>query len=64
MVLANLAKNVATSQQALLKMVPRLPDRRLCSCGDALATSLVTAQELVPVTTLQRLGPLVSKYMS
>ena len=64
MVLANLAKNVATSQQALRKLVPRLPDRRLCTCENALATSLVTAQELVSFTTLQRLGPLVSKYMS
>ena len=64
MVLANLAKNVATSQQALRKLVPRLPDRRLCTCENALATSLITAQELVPFITLQRLGLLVSKYMS
>jgi 5'-methylthioadenosine phosphorylase len=64
LVLANLAKNVATSQQALRKLVPRLPGRRLCDCERALATALVTAQELVPEATLQRLGPLVSKYMS
>ena len=64
LVLANVAKNVATSQQALRKLVPRLPGRRLCDCEHALATALVTAQELVPEATLQRLGPLVSKYMS
>lgn len=64
MVLATLAKNVATSQTALRKLVPRVPEQRQCDCGAALATALVTARELVPEETLQRLGPLVSKYMS
>jgi 5'-methylthioadenosine phosphorylase len=63
MVLANLAKNVARSQQALRRLVPRLVAPRRCSCGTALATALVTAKELVPPSTLERLGPLVSKYM-
>jgi 5'-methylthioadenosine phosphorylase len=64
MVLATLAKNVATSQTALHKLMPRIPEQRHCDCGTALATALVTAKELVPEGTLQRLGPLVSKYMS
>ncbi len=64
MVLATLAKNVATSQTALRKLMPRVPEQRHCDCGAALATALVTAKELVPEETLQRLGPLVSKYMS
>lgn len=64
MVLANLAKNVATSQAALRKLMPRIPQQRHCTCGSALATALVTAKELVPAETLERLGPLVSKYMS
>ena len=48
MVLATLAKNVATSQTALRKLVPRVPEQRQCDCGAALATALVTARELVP----------------
>ncbi len=64
LVLANLAKNAATSQATLRKLMPRVPQQRHCDCGAALATALVTTQELVPKETLQRLGPLVSKYMS
>lgn len=64
MVLANLAKNVARSQQALRRLIPRLNGPRRCSCGSALSTALVTAKDLVPGPTLERLWPLVSKYMS
>ena len=64
MILANLAKNVRTSQQALRKLLPRLPEHRHCDCGSALGNALVTAMESVPETTIERLGPLVSKYMS
>ena len=63
MVLANLAKNVRTSQQALRKLLPRLREQRRCDCWSALGNALVTAKELVPQTTIDRLGPLVTKYM-
>jgi 5'-methylthioadenosine phosphorylase len=64
MILGNLTKNAATSQSILRKLMPRVPEQRRCDCGAALATALVTARELVPEETLQRLGPLVSKYVS
>ena len=63
-ILANLAKNVAVSQRALRKLLPRIPAHRDCACESALATALVTAKELVPAETLSRLGPIVSRYMS
>jgi 5'-methylthioadenosine phosphorylase len=63
MVLANLAKNVMTSQAALRKLMPRIPEHRHCGCGAALAATMITAQQLVPEQTLQKLGPIVSKYM-
>jgi 5'-methylthioadenosine phosphorylase len=63
MILANLAKNVAVSQQALRKLVSRLPGHRGCACESALATALVTAEELVPTETLTRLQPIIGKYM-
>ena len=64
MVLANLAENAAASQSALRKLMPIMPEERHCGCRTALATALVTAQRLVPSQTIQKLGPLVSKYMS
>ena len=63
-IVANLAKNVAVSQQVLRRLVPRLGGPRRCACASALATALVTARELVPDETIERLGPIVSKYIS
>ena len=63
LVLANLQKNAAVSRAALKKLIPALGGERTCSCGAALATALVTPAALVPHETLERLGPIVSKYM-
>jgi len=63
-VLANLTQNVHTSQQALRKLLPRLHNIRRCGCGSALGHALVTAVDMIPRTTIDRLGPLVSKYIS
>ena len=63
-ILANLQKNVKVSQTALRRLVPRLPSLRACACESALATALVTPKELVPQETLDRLGPIVNRYMS
>ena len=62
-VLANLSNNVRESQQALRKLLARLPEQRHCDCQSALRTALVTTSELIPAATIQKLGPLVSKYM-
>jgi 5'-methylthioadenosine phosphorylase len=62
-ILANLAKNANLSQQALRRLIPRLTGARKCDCQSALGTALVTAQKLVPPETLEKLGPLISKYM-
>lgn len=64
MVLTNLTKNAAASQAVLRKLIPRLTKERHCNCTAALATALVTAKEWVPKETLDRLRPLVAKYMS
>jgi len=63
-ILANLSKNVAASQQALQKLLPRLPEHRGCACESALANALVTAKDLVPEDTLERLAPIVGRYMT
>ena len=64
MILQNLSKNVAVSKQALRRLIPRLNIPRACVCESALATALVTPRDLVPPATLERLGPIVSRYMS
>ena len=61
-ILENVQKNVGVSRQVLRGLVPKLRVPRHCDCGSALASALVTAPELVPKETLERLGPIVSKY--
>ena len=60
--LENVQKNVGVSRQVLRGLIPKLRVPRHCDCGSALASALVTAPELVPKETLERLGLLVSKY--
>jgi hypothetical protein len=40
--------------------IAALPEARTCTCGDALATALVTDRALVPVETQRRLAPLLA----
>ncbi len=62
-ILANLQRNVRTSQHALRRLIPRLTGARRCACQSALKSALVTSQELVPKETIEKLGPIISKYM-
>ena len=63
MIVANLQKNVAVSQEAIRLFLRRLPRERRCGCRDALANALVTPLELVPPSTLVKLEPLIKKYL-
>lgn len=63
MIVANLQKNVALSQEAVRLFLRRLPRERRCGCGDALANALVTPLKMVPWTTLTKLEPLIGRYV-
>ena len=61
-VMANLQRNVAVSREALARLIPRLTAERACGCRDALQNAIVTPMHLAPRETLERLGPIVSRY--
>lgn len=61
-VIGNLEKNVAVSREVLGRVIPRLTSGRTCGCGDALRNAIVTPIHLAPQETLERLGPIVSRY--
>ncbi len=67
MIVTNLQKNVAVSQQAVrlaLGQLLLLPSgERRCACVSALQDALVTPMELVPEETRDRLGPLIRNYV-
>jgi 5'-methylthioadenosine phosphorylase len=62
-IIANLTKNVAASQEALRAFLRDLPEDRGCDCRSALAAALVTPFDLVPRETLAKLEPLIAKYV-
>ena len=61
-VIQNLHRNVAASRATLSRLIPRLTSKRICSCGDALRNAIVTPIRHAPRETLERLGPIVSRY--
>lgn len=63
MVVERLQANVSRAREAIAGAIASLDDRpRACACGDALASSLITARERVPGETRQRLGVIVRRY--
>ena len=59
MVVANLQKNVYTSQRVLRDLIPRIPEGRNCDCGSALQDAIITTRELIRPETKEKLRPLV-----
>ena len=55
LVVANMQKNVAASQEVLKSVVSSIPDQRDCMCPTALANAIITDLGQVPEETRQRL---------
>ncbi len=63
MVVANLSKNVATSQEIIRRLLPRLSPERRCACPSALKNAIITTRDAIPKDTKERLAPLIGKYL-
>ena len=63
-VIGNLLKNVETSRRTLERLAPLLAGPRQCGCGDALRNAIITDRASIPQKTIDRLGVIVSKYIS
>ena len=63
-VIGNLLKNVETSRRTLERLAPLLAGPRQCGCGDALRNAIITDRASIPRETIDRLGVIVSKYIS
>lgn len=62
-VVANLTKNVDAAKETLRRLLTMLPAERRCSCGSALANSIITAPDRIPPEARQRLDLLIGKYL-
>ncbi len=63
MIVANLQKNVAVSQEAVRLFLRCRPQERRCDCRSALANAIVTPFDLVPPATMAKLDLLIGKYV-
>jgi len=63
-VIRNLLANTEVAQQAIRDVVPKVPAERSCNCGSALADAIITQRDAITPETRERLGLLVSKYLS
>ena len=64
MILGHLMANTALAKEILKMLIPALPERRDCGCGQALQSALVTDRSQVPAATLERLKPLMGRYLA
>jgi len=64
MVIQTLNKNTEIAQNAIHNLVRGLNKERTCSCGQALATALITNPKAIPAETRKKLDLLVGKYVS
>ncbi|MFC1569773.1 S-methyl-5'-thioadenosine phosphorylase [bacterium] len=63
MVMKNLRRNVETAQKIIKIAITHISKRRECECKDALKTALITPLKLVPQLTLDKLEPIIGRYI-
>lgn len=63
-IIANLGRNAANACESVRRLVSSLDTERTCGCGSALRHALMTDPKLIPPATLERLRPLVGKYLA
>jgi 5'-methylthioadenosine phosphorylase len=62
LVVANVAKNIATVRRVLTELVPRVPSELEDACTSALAHAIQTAPEAINPDAVERLGLIYAKY--
>jgi 5'-methylthioadenosine phosphorylase len=64
LVVSNLNRNVQRAKDTIAALLPAIASTRDCTCGDALAGSLMTPPDLVPAAVKHKLEPLIGRYMN
>jgi 5'-methylthioadenosine phosphorylase len=63
LVTQNLLKNVQRAKDTVAALIGMIPDTYDSPCASALQGSIMTAMETVPTDTLEKLRPLLNKYL-
>jgi 5'-methylthioadenosine phosphorylase len=62
-IIAVIQQNVALAQKILQHVIPKIPVKRNCACGQALEHALISDRNAVSQKTRERLKPLIEKYL-
>ena len=63
MVVATLFKNTSLAQRTIQMLVENLKEESTCNCMHALENAFITQKKFIPPATIEKLGPLVDKYL-
>ncbi len=63
MILGYLKKNSENAKKIIRTILSRLPEKRSCACGEALGIALVTNLTNAPKKTVEKLHPILAKYL-
>ena len=63
MVINNLQKNIENAKKIIFTVIKNLPDKRTCSCKDALKYAIVTDKKLIPAQVKKDLDIIIGKYL-
>lgn len=63
MVIGHLNANTALAKEIVKNIVAELPEKRSCSCGEALKHAVLSQPDAITEEAKHRLGPLLDKYM-
>jgi 5'-methylthioadenosine phosphorylase len=63
MIIATLQANTQLAKQVIRKLVPKLPERPSCACGEALKFAILSDLKKAPPATRQALEPILGRYV-
>ena len=62
-IIATLMKNAENAAKVVAEAVGRMPQKRECRCGSALAHAIITDRKAIPETTRKKLDLIIGKYL-
>jgi len=63
MVINNLRSNIENAKKILKEAIRHIPQKRTCSCQDALRFAIITDHSRIPAKTRKDLRPIIGKYI-
>jgi 5'-methylthioadenosine phosphorylase len=63
MIVQRLIQNAANAKAILRAVIPKIDTTSKCACHDALKTAIITDKKLWPAATVEKLKPIIGRYL-